>query len=204
MLKQSLRALLFSVPFAAGCGVIPDVKLGADAGVPPISGSTTISIPQDYKCGDPITDPNSKYQVKSSGDIDSCTFTFDQDVTAIKAADYDNNPQLEGARVVNGVDIDVKKFAITDAATGKEPTGLKDLTGKAFDQVILTREDLKQTPPFTKTVEGDAVEKLKDQVQAKQDIVIPVNVVVVVSLNPAPPAKLQLDFDAQPNLLIGF
>jgi hypothetical protein len=204
MSHRVLRSLLLAVPFVAACGVLPDVKLGADAGVPPISGTTTIDIPQNYKCGDPIKDPNGKYTVKSSGTQDSCTFTFDQSVTAIKSSDYSSNPQLQGAQVVNGIDIDVKVFAVKDAATGKRPDGLKDLTGKAFDQVILTKADLDQTPPFTKSVKGPAVDALKSQVQAKQDIVIPVNVVAVVALNPAPPAKLELDFDAQPNLDIGF
>ena len=50
----------------------------------------------------------------------------------------------------------------------------------------------------------EAFDALKAQVEAKEDIIIPVDVVVVVSLDPAPPAKLQLDFDAQPNLDIGF
>lgn len=204
MSNRWLRALIFSAPFAAGCGVLPDVKLGKDAGIPPISGSTTIAIPQDYKCGDPIKDPNGKYTVTSKGDADSCTFTFKQDVTALTSKDYDDNPQLEGARVVNGIDIDVTKFAVKDSATGKEPSGLKDLTGKAFGETILTKEDLKQTPPFTKSIEGPAIDALKSQIERKEDIIIPVDVVVIVSLSPAPPEKLQLDFDAQPNLSIGF
>ena len=203
MFDRSLRALLFSLPFAAvACGVLPDVRLGKDANIPPISGSTTISIPQDYMCGDPIMDSEGKYTVKSSGDASSCTFTFNQKVTAIKASDYDSNPQLEGAQVVNGVDIDVTKFAFVDPATGKQPDNLRDLTGKAFDEVILTKEDLTQTLPFTKKIRGAAVDALKDQVQAKEDIIIPVDVVVVVSL--PPPAQLRLDFEAQPNLIIGF
>jgi hypothetical protein len=204
MSNRWLRALLFSAPFAVGCGVLPDVKLGADAGVPPISGSTTISIPQDYKCGDPIKDPNGKYTVTSKGDAESCTFTFKQDVKALTADDYDNNPQLEGARVVNGIAIDVKKFDVKDAATGKRPGGLKDLTGKAFGETILTKEDLDKAPPYTKEIEGPAIDSLKSQVEAKQDIIIPVDVVVIVALTPAPPEKLQLEFDAQPNLVIGF
>lgn len=204
MSNRWIRALLLSLPLAAGCGVIPDLRLGEDAGIPVVSGSTTIAIPQDYKCGDPITDPNEKYTVTSSGDQASCTFVFKQDVTAIAASDYSSRPELEGARAVNGIDLEVEKFAVKDPATGKEPEGLKSVDGKAFGITILTQEDLKQTPPFTKTIEGEPVEALKSQVQAKQDIVIPIDVTVVVALEPAPPAELALDFEAQPVITIGF
>jgi len=122
----------------------------------------------------------------------------------LASADYDSIPGLQGAQVVNGVDLDVTKFAVRDGATGKEPTGLKSLAGKAFGITVLTEEDLELTPPFTKTVEGEPVDALKTQVQNKQDIIIPIDVEVVVSLDPAPPEKLELDFDAQPNLTIGF
>lgn len=196
--------LVSASSLAAGCGVLPDVRLGKDFGIPEVSGSTTIAIPQDFKCGDAISDPNEKYTITTSGDQASCTFTFRQDVTAITAADYSSRPELEGARAVNGIDLEVSKFAVTDPATGKPPEGLKSVDGKAFGITVLTEEDLKQTPPFTVSVEGEPVESLKAQVQAKQDIVIPVDVVVVVALDPAPPAEIALDFEAQPVLTIGF
>jgi hypothetical protein len=204
MSNRWLRALIVSLPLAAGCGVIPDLRLGADAGIPKVSGFTTIAIPQDYVCGDPITDPNSKYTVTSTGDQASCTFMFRQDVVALTADDYANNPQLEGAQAVNGIELVVDKFNVVDPATGEKPGGLKSVDGKAFGITVLTEEDFARTPPFSVTVDGPPVDELKAQVQAKQDIVIPVDVVVVVALEPAPPAQLQLDFDAQPVLLIGF
>jgi len=205
MSNHWLRALMLSiVPLAAGCEVLPDLRLGEDVGIPPVSGSTVVSVPQDYQCGDPITDPNGKYQVTSSGTQESCTFTFRQDVTAIAASDYDNIPQLEGAQAINGVELVVEKFAISDKATGKEPEGLKDAEGKAFGVTILTEEDLARDPPFTVLVDGAPLEELKAQLQARQDIVIPLDVIVVVALDPAPPAELQIDFDAQPVITVGF
>jgi hypothetical protein len=204
---MSLRAFasVFLLAWAsAGCGVLPDVRLGKDEGVPPIEGSTTISVPQNYSCGDPITDPKAKYQVTSTGTADACTFTFKQDVTALKASDYEDHPELIGAQVINGIDIDVNEFAITDPATGMQPAGLQSVDGKAFGETILTEADLGKKTPFTKTIKGAAVDALKSKVQDKKDIVIPVTVVVVVALTPTPPAELKLDFDAQPNLDIGF
>lgn len=207
---MSFRRCLALLPlvFLFGCDllddVVPDITLGKDEGIPPVSGSTTIAVPQNYKCGDPITDPNAKYQVTSSGSEDACTFTFKQDVTALKAKDYSDRPELVGAQAINGVNIDVTKFAIVDPGTGMQPPGLQSVTGKAFGETILTKDDLAKKPPYTKEIEGPAIDALKDKVSNKQDIVIPIEVVVAVALTPTPPAQLQLDFDAQPNLVIGF
>lgn len=204
---RSFGALLFGLPLVAACGLLPDVSIGAAEGVPAVAGSTAIDIPQDYKCGTAISDPDKKYTVTSAGSQDSCTFTFRQDVLAIKAADYDSKPELKGAQLIRRVDFDVNKLGVIDAVTGKplSPTDtLLDLTGKAFGATIFTKDDLAKTPPFTKPVEGAPIDALKEKVQAKQDIIIPVEVVVVVKLTPTPPARIGLDFDAQPNIILGF
>lgn len=204
---RSLGALLFALPLVSACGLLPDVTIGAAQGVPAVAGSTAVDIPQDYKCGTAINDPDKKYTVTSEGTQDRCTFTFKQDVLAITAADYDSKPELKGAQLIRRVDFDVNKLGVTDAATGKalDPTTtLLDLTGKAFDTTIFTKDDLAKTPPYTKPVEGAPIDALKAKVQAKEDIVIPVEVVVVVKLTPNPPARIGLDFDAQPNLVLGF
>lgn len=203
MSKRWSIALLASL-MATGCEVLPELRLGEDIGIPRISGSTTIQIPQGYTCGDPITDPNGKYQVTSKGDQASCTFSFQQDVTVVAAEDYASKPELEGVQVVSAIDLVVDKFAVRDPATGKAPGGLESVDGKAFGITVLTQEDLTLTPPFTKTVTGPPVDALKDQVQAKEDVVIPLDVTVVVALEPAPPAEVSLDFEAQPVLVVGF
>jgi len=207
MSHRFFAALVLALPLFAACDALsdalPELTFGKEDGVPPISGSTTIDLPQDYVCGDPITDPASKYKVTSSGTQDKCTFTFDQDVTALKASDYANKPEMEGARFVKQVDIEVTKLGVKDGTTGEPVTPL-DLNGKAFGTTILTMEDLKTPPPFTKTVEGAPVEALKSKIEAKQDIVIPIQVQVVVNMAPTPPAKIGLEFDAQPNIVIGF
>lgn len=207
MSHRTLAALFLAVPFFTACSSIsdalPELTLGKADGVPPIQGSTTIDVPQDFKCGDPIQDPNKKYTVTSSGTAEACTFTFKQDVVALKAADYANKPELKGAQFVKAVDIDVNKLGVKDAATGMALTPI-DLNGKAFDTTILTKEDLLKTPPYTKTITGAPVDALKATVQAQKDLVIPVEVVLTVNMSPMPPAKLGLDFDAQPNIVLGF
>lgn len=207
MSNHLLRAFFVALPLIAACGVLPDVSLGADEGIPAISGSTAIDIPQDFKCGDALADPNKKYTVTTTGTADACSFTFRQDATVIKSSDYDSNPTLRGAQLIQRVDFDVTRFGVKDASTDKpldRETRLKDLTGTAFRTTILTKDDLDQKTPFTKSVDGAPIEELKSLVEAKKDIVVPVEVVVVVALTPDPPANVALDFDAQPNIVVGF
>lgn len=208
MAHRSLLALVFALPLSAGCALLDaaELTLGASQGIPSVEGSTVISIPQDYKCGDPIENPNKKYTVTTSGTNEACTFTFKQDVLAIKAADYDSKPELKGAQLIKRVDLDVTKFAVVDAAENKplDLAAIKSLDGKAFETTILSKEDLGKKPPFTKSVSGKPIDALKANVQAKKDVVIPVYVAVVVNLTPSYPAKIGLDFDAQPEIVVGF
>jgi len=208
MTYRSIVALVFALPFSTGCALLSaaDLTLGAGQGIPPVEGSTVIDVPQDFKCGDPISDPQKKYTVATTVTGDACTFTFKQDVLAIKAADYDIKPEHKGAQLVKRVDLVVSKFAVTDATAGKpiDLSTVESLDGKTFGTTILTKEDLGKKPPFTKSVSGAPVDALKATVQAKKDLVIPVDVVVVLKLTPAPPAKLGLDFDAQPEIIVGF
>lgn len=204
MLNRSLFALVVvAAPLSVGCESFGAVSLGASEGIPPVSGSTVINIPQDYQCGDPINDP--KYKVESTGTNEACTFTFSQDVTVIKASDYDSRPELKGAQFIERVDFDVNKLGVNDASTGKalDPdTRLKDLKGTAFGSPILARDDIGKPLPFTKSVEGKPIDALKTLVENKQDIVVPVVVTVIVVLDPTPPAQIGLDFDAQPNIVV--
>lgn len=208
MLNRSLFALValaLSAPVFAGCESFGAVSLGKGEGIPAIQGSTAINIPQDFKCGTTIEDPNKKYTVTTTGSQDSCTFRFAQDVTVIKAADYDTKPELKGARFIESVKFEVNKFAVRDGATDMplDPaTTLKDLTGTAFATTILTKADIGQKLPFEKSVEGAPIDALKTQVEKKQDIIVPVVVIVVVALTPNPPAQIALDFDAQPNIIV--
>lgn len=206
---MKLRTLAFTM--VAACSlfacdqisdILPELTLGKSDGIPPVSGSTSFDVPQDFKCGEPIADPNKKYTITTSGTADACTFTFEQEVLALAASEYADRPELKGAQLVKRVDIDVNKLGINDGA-GK-PLTPKDLNGKAFGSTILTMEDLGRAPPFTKSIEGAPIDALKSAVKEQKDIVIPIQVVVVVNMAPTPPAKVALDFDAQPNLVFGF
>lgn len=208
MAHRSLFALVFALPLSAGCALLDaaEITLGPSQGIPSVEGSKVIEVPKDFKCGAPIADPNKKYTVTTSGTNEACTFTFKQDVVAIKAADYDSKPELRGAQLIKRVDLEVTKFAVTDATANKalETAAIVSLDGKAFQTTILTKEDLAKKPPFTKSISGKAIDALKATVQAKKDVVIPVDVAVVVNLSPSYPAKIGLDFDAQPEIVVGF
>ena len=206
---MKLRTLAFTM--VAACSLfacdqisdaLPEYALGAKEGIPPVSGSTTLAIPQDFKCGTAIMDPNKKYTITTTGTADACTFTFNQDVLVLEAKEYASRPELKGAQLVKRVDIDVNKLGVKDGA-GNDIVP-KDLNGKAFDATILTMADLGKPVPFTKEIEGAPLDHLKSKVANKEDIVIPIQVVIVVNMAPMPPATIALDFDAQPNLVFGF
>jgi len=207
MFHRSLVALFLAAVPLFGCDTIsdalPELTLGKEDGIPPIQGSTAIDIPQDYKCGDPIEDPQKRYTVTSSGTAEACTFLFQQDVLALKAEDYANKPEMKGTQFVKSVDIDVNALAIRDGASDM-PISPIDLNGKAFDTTILTKEDLGRPPPYTKSITGAPVDALKSIIQQQKDLIIPVDITVVVNMAPTPPAKIALDFDAQPNIVLGF
>src|SRR4051812_45909753 len=118
MLNRSRVALALALPLLAACGVLPDLSIGADEGVPPVKGSASFDVPQDFTCGDPIANPDGKYTVTTSGTADACTFTFKQSLVALKAADYDSRPELKGAQFIDHVDFAVSKLGVKDAATG--------------------------------------------------------------------------------------
>lgn len=210
MLNRSLFALaLVLAPLALGCGDLglDLVTLGKDDGVPPVSGSTVIDIPQDFQCGTAISDPKGKYTVVTEGTKEECKFIFKQDVTVIKSADYSSKPELQGAQLINRIDFQVSKLGVKDPSSGKDldpNTQLKDLRGTAFGAIILTKDDIGRAVPFTKSVEGAPVDALKSQVERKQDIIVPVAVEVLVILSPAPPKQVGLDFEAQPEVVVGF
>jgi hypothetical protein len=197
---MSIRRVLLMLALC-GCGAL-EKDIGEDEGVPPMSGSTTISIPQDYQCGGPLDDPSGKYTVTSSGDAASCVFTFHQDVTLLEKEDYSSNPALEGARLVKRIDLDVTTFDVVDPSTNARPPNVQNVDGRAFDETILTTADLDRPTPFTVEIEGEPVDALGSQVRAKDDVIMPVDVIVHVGL-PAP-ASLDIRFEAQPNIVLGF
>ena len=88
--------------------------------------------------------------------------------------------------------------------TSKRPWAIQQGICRMRPMFFSSQPSSGKKPPFTKTVRGAPVDALKAIVQAKKDVVIPVEVEVVVALTPAPPGKIELDFDAQPNLAVGF
>jgi hypothetical protein len=204
---RSLAVPALALAALVACDKVPDLSIGAKEGIPPIQGSTVIDVPQDFVCGGTIADPDREYTITTTGTQSSCTFTFAQDVTALASADYAKIPGLEGAQVINRVDLEVTTLGVTDASTG-QPLAigqtLLDFKGTAFGASILTKEDLSAPVPFTRSIDGAPLDAVKDQVKQQADIVIPVVVVAVVKLDPEPPAQIGLDFDAQPSLVVGF
>src|SRR4051812_37655284 len=86
--SQLVRALA-AITLLAACGALnADVKLGSGEGIPKVDGSNTVDIPQDFVCGNDI--PAGQFTVKTAAGTaaNTCVFTFHNDVTVIKVADY--------------------------------------------------------------------------------------------------------------------
>jgi hypothetical protein len=207
VLQRPLPVLALALVF--GCDQLPspDLSIGAKEGIPPIEGSTVIDVPADFECGATIADPDGEYTITTTGTADACTFRFQQDVTALASGDYASIPGLEGAQIMKRVDLDVTRLAVVDASTGEAlevDATLLDFKGTAFGAPILTKQDLTAPVPFTRSIEGGPLDAVKDQVKQQADIVIPVDITAVVKLTPSPPPQIGLEFDAQPNLVVGF
>ncbi len=205
-MRRLAPVLLVAFPLLGGCedllGLVPDVKLGPDQGLPPLSGSTTVDLPDDFVCGGTIADPRGTYTITSSGTPTDCTLVFSQDILALAAADYGSHPELEGAKLVNAVEVAVNDLTIEDASSGVAIVA-KKLDAQVFGTTVLTEQDLTGRFPVTKVIKGAPLDALKEIVANRQDLVIPVDVKLVVDTSNMPPA-LSLTFDAEPTLVFGF
>lgn len=146
--------------------------------------------------------PAWEVHVTSSGDAAACTFTLHQDVTLLEQEDYSSNPALEGARFVKRIDLEVTAFDVVDPATNARPPNVQSVDGRAFDETILTTADLDRPTPFTVEIEGEPVDALGSQVRGRNDVIMPLDVLVLIGL-PAP-ASIDVRFEAQPNIVLGF
>lgn len=191
----------------AACGALGgEFKLSGQEGIPPIKGNYTVNVPQNFQCGTTIQESDFTVQTKVVGD--ACEFSFSDDVTVVKAEDYNgaNGATLKGANAVKRVEIEVTKFAVRDGTSGAPldlNTAVRDLVAKVLGETVLTKADLTATLPLTKTISSAVVNEVKNQIKAQQPVVLPIDVIATLPLQPPPPAKLAIDFEGQPALVLG-
>jgi hypothetical protein len=135
-----------------------------------------------------------------------CQLTFDHDVQVLTAADYQKIPALQGSsNLVQAVELQVTQLSFTDATTGTAldlSTQVTSATLSMNGQQVADQTTLSHLPT-TVTLQGDALTELKTKVDARQPASVHTTVVLVLPSMPPPPKQLQIDYDAQPTLVLG-
>jgi len=197
---RALSAAVLLVSFTS-CGPA-EIRIDETKGVPPLEGRTEISL-ASYSCGQPIAAGSDTVQTRvvSGG----CELSYDRDVPLLKTSDYRSIPELKGVSgVVQRVELTISKLAFTDdggAALDVE-TRLTSVALSINGQLVADKAALKTLPKVV-SLQGEALAPLKAAVEARQAASVRVRVIVVVPDSPAPPAKLKVDYQAQPAVILG-
>lgn len=180
-----------------------EVRVDEKQGIPSIKGSTEVAL-GSYTCGQPLTAGD--FTVTTTAVDGGCGFFFDKDVPLLKTTDYQGIPELQGAsNLVQRVELTIKTLAFADAATGtKLDVNTAITTAKLVvnGQTVADKSALSQLPK-TVSLSGDALTQLKTKVDARAAAGVHVLVDVVLPDSPKPPARLKIDYDAQPALILG-
>lgn len=201
MIKRT--AVVLAALAIAACAPA-EIRIDETQGVPEVKGSTEVSIPSNFTCGTAIAAGDKTVATRAV--TGGCEFTFDDTLQVLKASDYESIPDLKVAsNIVQRVELNVKKLAFTDAATGM----VLDLNTRVTS-VVLTVNGQKVADkaaiaslPTVITLEGAALTTIKAKVDARQPASVAVKAVAVLPDMPRPPDRLKIDYEAQPALIIG-
>lgn len=197
-----MRIVALAVLFALGCGPInAEIRIDETKGIPPVKGNQEVQL-GTYTCGMPITSGEVTVQTKVV--TGGCEFSFDKDVPVLKTEDYTNIPDLRAATaLVQRIELTVKKLAFTDGAMPLDVnTRVTSATLSVNGQQVADKASLTDLPK-TVILSGAALETLKSKIDARQPASVLTRVVVVLPSMPAPPAKLVVDYEAQPAIILG-
>ncbi len=187
---------------AAGCGPA-EIRIDETKGVPAVKGSTEVAL-SSFTCGQPIAAQDQTVQTKVV--TGGCELSYDQDVPVLKTSDYTSVPELKGVtNLVQRVELKISKLSFTDGSTGQAldvNTRITSATLAVNGQAVADKASLTSLPK-TVSLQGDALTPLKTAIDARQPASVHVRVIVVIPDAPAPPAKLKVDYDAQPAVILG-
>jgi len=191
-----------AVLLVCACGPA-EVRLGEAEGIPPVKGTATIEL-STFTCGQPIT--AGEYTVTTKVVTQGCELSFDKDVEVVKAADYQRLPDLQGAaNLVQRVELTIRTLSFKDGDSGAAldlDTRVTSAELSINGQVVADKAALTALPK-TVSLQGEALNGVKSKVDARQPASVRAKVVAVLPDTPAPPAKLKVDYDAQPALIVG-
>ena len=190
------------VSVLTGCGPA-EIRIDESRGVPAVQGSTTIAL-GTFTCGQPITAGSDTVSTRVV--TGGCELSYDRDVPLLTAKEYGSIPELKGvANLVQRVELKLSKLAFTDGDSGAvidTPTRITSVSMAVNGQLVADKSALSSLPRVI-SLQGDALTPLKAAVDARKPASVRVRVVVVVPDSPKPPAKLKVDYDAQPAVIVG-
>lgn len=196
------RSVMLAVLALAGCGPV-EFRIDESKGVPSVKGSTEIDL-GTFTCGQTL--PSGEGDVKTRVVPDGCEFTFDESIDVLKPSDYQNIGEFAsaGSNFVQRVELNVKKLDFLDGNGTKLSlqTQITSATLSFNGQQVADKAALASLPRVV-TLEGSALATLKSQIDARQTAKVSVKAVAVLPNDPPPPAKLKIDYDAQPAIVIG-
>lgn len=201
--RQMMRRMWLVAFALAACGPV-EVRIDESRGIPPVKGSTEVALGGTFTCTGPVT--AGEYTVQTKKVTGGCELSFDKNVEVLKASDYQQIPDLQGAtNLVQRVELTVKTLAFTDAATNTAldlNTRITSATMSINGQQVADKATLAKLPATVK-LEGDALAPIKAKIDARQPASVLAHVVVVVPDMPKPPDRLKIDYDAQPAIIVG-
>jgi hypothetical protein len=197
-----------AVVLAASLGLVAcapaEIRIDETQGVPEVKGSTEVTIPTNFMCGTAITAGDKTVATRAV--TGGCEFTFDDTLQVLKASDYESIPDLKvSSNIVQRVELNVKKLAFTDAATGMTldlNTRVTSVVLTVNGQQIADKSTIASLPKVI-SLEGAALTTIKAKVDARQPASVQVKAVAVLPDMPRPPDRLKIDYEAQPALIIG-
>jgi hypothetical protein len=205
----SLGALLTACdPLAA----LTEVRVG-EGEIPPVDGSSEIAglDTLNFTCGDALSDENGLYDITSAPVAGGCQLNIIGEFEVIGADDYDNIPDLSGNSIelVKRVELIVSVLSFSDLDSGAQLS--IDATFTSLDVLIEGQAVLDEVQiaalPATITLPDSATTDIKNAMQAAPPQAVSLGTEIVAVVSDAAlqtlPARLGIDFVAQPEFVLG-
>lgn len=192
------RTLVWAAALAL-TACLPEVRVGAKEGLPPIRGSTSVST-EAFVCGEPIGTATTR---KVTG---GCELSFVEDVQVLDEPDYAQISDLTGfSGLIEAVELQLTHFALVDTDAGAPldtATRISAATVSVNGQALADKATLVALPQ-TLRLTGPELQPLKDAVFQRQPASLRVGAVVVLPDEPPLPKGLRLEYEAQPTIVMG-
>jgi hypothetical protein len=194
--------LLLSLSFALSA-CIPEIRIGADEGIPPIAGFNEVPI-EGFTCGQPINAGvgTTTTRVVPGG----CELSIVDDIQVIDDSDYSRNSDLARfSGLLEAVELNLTEFSFIDATTNvalDPATRITSATLAINGQQVADKGTLTALPQ-TLRLTGVALQPLIDAISRRQPASLRVDAVIVLPDDPPPPKALRFQYQAQPTLVLG-